>query len=88
VCLGPLYRQRDEVDTLLSQMYTRSKHYGDKDPSTDIGIHTAMLKDDQLPDDVHPRIPTAMKGKVIRLPLFQPKLPQPPVRHCAVSVHA
>ena len=63
----------------MSQMYTRGKYYGGVDPSTDIGIHTAMLKDDQLPDDVHPRVPTSMRGKVVRLPTFQPKLPQPPV---------
>ena len=43
-CADRFARYREEVDSLLSQMYTRGKNYGLKDPSTDVGVHVAMLK--------------------------------------------
>lgn len=57
-------RYREEVNTLLAQMYTRGSSYGGKDPSSDIGVNVAVLKDDMNPEDVHPRSPGALRGKV------------------------
>ena len=59
-----LGRYREEVNTLLAQMYTRGASYGGKDPSSDIGVNVAVLKDDMNPEDVHPRTPGALRGKV------------------------
>ncbi len=52
------------MNTLLAQMYTRGASYGGKDPSSDIGVNVAVLKDDMNPEDVHPRTPGALRGKV------------------------
>ncbi len=63
----------------MAQMYTRGSKYGDKEGGVDNGIHVAMLRDDQNPEDVHPRIPAALRGKVLRLHTPKPKVPQMPV---------
>ena len=70
-------RYRDEADSLMTQMYAGRHEFNDPEPSTDQGIHVALLKDNQLPDDVHPVNPATMRGRVVRLPVATPPLEQP-----------
>lgn len=69
---------RDEVDNLMTQLYSGKHEYRDDEPSKDVGIHVALLKDDQLPEDVVPVSPEARRGRVIRLQRPTPPIALPP----------
>jgi hypothetical protein len=75
-------RYREEVDTLLTQLYGGKNKWQEPQPSTDVGIDVMMVQDDAAAPDVAPKIPSQLRGKILRMPKFLEKIPQPDVRCC------
>lgn len=73
-------RYREEVDTLLTQLYGGKSKWQEPQPSTDVGIDVMMVQDDAAAPDVAPKIPSQLRGKILRTPKFLEKIPQPDVR--------
>lgn len=69
----------NELDDAMTQMYGRDYNFGDKDYQSEddnIGLNVNVLKDDQLPDDVVPKMP--WKGNVLKTGTNLPPIDLPP----------
>jgi len=69
---------REEADQLLTALYSGKYKSQEKEPSYDLGVNVDMMHDDQLPQDVFPRVPSTLQGRIVRMPITLQKIPQPP----------